>query len=67
ALAALPPRQREALVLQYYQDMSNVEAANLMGITVDALESLLARTRRRWYEIVRVSSLVLARWVAGQL
>ncbi|AOI96398.1 RNA polymerase subunit sigma [Burkholderia sp. LA-2-3-30-S1-D2] len=46
ALAALPPRQREALVLQYYQDMSNVEAANLMGITVDALESLLARARR---------------------
>lgn len=46
ALAALPPRQREALVLQYYQEMSNVEAANLMGITVDALESLLARARR---------------------
>ncbi|MGK8207625.1 RNA polymerase sigma factor [Burkholderia cenocepacia] len=46
ALAALPPRQREALVLQYYQDLSNVEAANLMGITVDALESLLARARR---------------------
>ena len=46
ALAALPPRQREALVLQYYQDMSNIEAANLMGITVDALESLLARARR---------------------
>ena len=46
ALAALPPRQREALVLQYYQEMSNIEAANLMGITVDALESLLARARR---------------------
>ena len=46
ALAALPPRQREALVLQYYQEMSNVDAANLMGITVDALESLLARARR---------------------
>ncbi|WP_193100397.1 RNA polymerase sigma factor [Burkholderia sp. Z1] len=46
ALAALPSRQREALVLQYYQEMSNVEAANLMGITVDALESLLARARR---------------------
>lgn len=46
ALAALPPRQREALVLQYYQDMSNIEAAGLMGITVEALESLLARARR---------------------
>ncbi|MBI0362500.1 RNA polymerase sigma factor [Burkholderia oklahomensis] len=46
ALAALPARQREALVLNYYQELSNVEAANLMGITVDALESLLARARR---------------------
>jgi RNA polymerase sigma-70 factor, ECF subfamily len=46
ALAALPARQREALVLQYYQELSNFEAAALMGITVDALESLLARARR---------------------
>ncbi len=46
ALAALPARQREALVLQYYQELSNVEAAQLMGISVDALESLLSRARR---------------------
>ena len=46
ALAALPARQREALVLQYYQELSNVEAAQLMGISIDALESLLSRARR---------------------
>ncbi|NDZ12285.1 RNA polymerase sigma-70 factor [Variovorax sp. WS11] len=46
ALAALPARQREALVLQYYQGLSNGEAATLMDISVDALESLLARARR---------------------
>ena len=46
ALAALPARQREALVLQYYQELSNVEAAALMDISIDALESLLARARR---------------------
>jgi len=46
ALSALPARQREALVLNYYQELSNVDAAALMGITVDALESLLARARR---------------------
>jgi RNA polymerase sigma factor (sigma-70 family) len=46
ALAALPARQREALILNYYQEMSNIDAAALMGITVDALESLLARARR---------------------
>jgi RNA polymerase sigma factor (sigma-70 family) len=46
ALAALPARQREALVLQYYQELSNGEAAALMGISVEALESLLSRARR---------------------
>ncbi|MBX3587133.1 MAG: RNA polymerase sigma factor [Ramlibacter sp.] len=46
ALAALPARQREALVLQYYQEFSNGEAAMLMGISIEALESLLARARR---------------------
>ncbi|NML34315.1 RNA polymerase sigma factor [Paraburkholderia sp. G-4-1-8] len=46
ALAALPPRQREALVLTYYQEMSNLDAAALMGVGIDALESLLARARR---------------------
>jgi len=46
ALAMLPTRQREALVLQYYQEFSNVEAAGLMQISVEALESLLSRARR---------------------
>jgi len=46
ALAALPARQREALVLQYYQELSNSEAAMLMGVSVEALESLLSRARR---------------------
>nr|WP_087038749.1 RNA polymerase sigma factor [Caballeronia arvi] len=46
ALATLPARQREALVLQYYQDLPNAEAAALMGVSVEALESLLARARR---------------------
>lgn len=46
AVDALPDRQREAIVLQYYQDLSNVEAAAIMGISVEALESLLARARR---------------------
>ncbi|WP_397452763.1 RNA polymerase sigma factor [Pseudomonas sp. NA-150] len=46
ALAALPDRQREAIVLQYYQELSNIDAAALMDISVDALESLLSRARR---------------------
>ena len=46
ALAALPDRQREAVVLCHYQDLGNIEAASLMGISVEALESLLSRGRR---------------------
>lgn len=46
ALDQLPDRQREAIVLQYYQELSNTEAAALMQISVEALESLLSRARR---------------------
>lgn len=46
ALAALPVRQREALVLSYYQELPNLEAAAVMDISVEALESLLTRARR---------------------
>ena len=46
AVSRLPPRQREAIVLQTYQDLSNVEAAAALGVSVEALESLLSRARR---------------------
>ncbi|WP_137135432.1 RNA polymerase sigma factor [Rhizobium sp. FKY42] len=46
ALQSLAPRQREAIILVYYQDMSNREAADVLKISVDALESLLARGKR---------------------
>jgi RNA polymerase sigma-70 factor (ECF subfamily) len=43
---ALPPRQREAIVLCHYQEMGNIEAAGAMRVSVEALESLLSRGRR---------------------
>lgn len=46
ALGALPERQRLALVLCHYQEMSNADAAAVMEVSVDAFESLLARARR---------------------
>jgi len=46
ALQTLPERQREAIVLCHYQELSNIEAAQLMKVSVEALESLLARGRR---------------------
>lgn len=46
ALAALPARQREAIVLCHHQGLGNIEAAQVMEISVEALESLLGRGRR---------------------
>ena len=46
ALKRLPDRQREAIVLCHYQELGNIEAASLMEISVEALESLLSRGRR---------------------
>lgn len=46
ALGALPERQRAAIALVYHQGLSNVDAAEVLGISVDAVESLLARGRR---------------------
>jgi RNA polymerase sigma-70 factor (ECF subfamily) len=46
ALAKLPERQREAIVLCHYQELGNIEAAGLMHVSVEALESLLSRGRR---------------------
>jgi RNA polymerase sigma-70 factor (ECF subfamily) len=45
-MAKLPERQREAIVLCHYQEFGNIEAAALMQISVEALESLLSRARR---------------------
>lgn len=46
AVAALPERQKLALTLVHFEQMSNIAAAAAMEVSVDALESLLARARR---------------------
>ncbi len=46
AIAALPERQRSAIVLCHFQGLAQAEAAAVMGIGEHAYESLLARARR---------------------
>jgi RNA polymerase sigma-70 factor (ECF subfamily) len=45
-LKALPERQRLALTLFHYEGMSQIEVGEAMGISDEAVESLLARARR---------------------
>lgn len=46
ALQHLPERQRAAIALVHFQDLSNIAAAEMLDVSVEALESLLARGRR---------------------
>ncbi|HEX4893733.1 MAG TPA: sigma-70 family RNA polymerase sigma factor [Hyphomicrobiaceae bacterium] len=46
ALKALPERQRLALVLFHFEGMSQVEVGNALGVSDEAVESLLSRARR---------------------
>jgi RNA polymerase sigma factor (sigma-70 family) len=46
ALAELPDRQRQAVVLRHLEGMTNPEIATIMEIGVEAVESLTARGKR---------------------
>jgi RNA polymerase sigma-70 factor, ECF subfamily len=46
AIAQLPERQKLALTLVHFEHMTNIATAAAMELTVDAVESLLARARR---------------------
>lgn len=46
ALGRLPQSQRSAISLCHHQGFSNKEAAAIMDVSVQALESLLARAKR---------------------
>ena len=59
AIGALPERQRAAFVLCQVQGWSQIEAAETLEISVEALESLLARARRKLRQMladVRIGS-----------
>lgn len=45
-LDTLPPRQRMAVILKYYEDLTYEEIARAMGTKVKAVERLLGRARK---------------------
>lgn len=46
ALGTLPDRQRQAVVLRHIEGLTNPEIAEVLGIGVEAVESLTARGKR---------------------
>jgi RNA polymerase sigma-70 factor (ECF subfamily) len=69
AISKLPERQRLALTLVHFEQMSNGAAAAVLEVSVDALESLLARARRALKEELAADreSLLEAANVEGQI
>lgn len=47
ALMQLEERQRSALILCHYQGLRQADAANILNVSPQALESLLRRSRKR--------------------
>jgi RNA polymerase sigma-70 factor (sigma-E family) len=43
ALTALPPRQRAAVVLRYWEDLSVAETADLLGVSTGTVKSSVSR------------------------
>jgi RNA polymerase sigma-70 factor (sigma-E family) len=55
----LPPRQRAALVLRYYEDLSEAETADLMGCSTGTVKSQLSAALSKLRERVGPNSGVL--------
>lgn len=53
ALEEIPQRQSTAIMLCYFQGLSNREAAEVMEVSLNALESYLVRGRRNLADILR--------------
>jgi RNA polymerase sigma-70 factor (sigma-E family) len=56
---SLPPRQRTALVLRYYEDLSEAETADLMGCSIGTVKSQLSAALGKLRERVGPQSGVL--------
>ena len=55
AIASLPVRQREAVVLRYYESLSYDEIGEVMGASRKGVERLLARGRAALGTLLRGS------------
>lgn len=54
AVRSLPEKQRTAVILKYYEEMSAKEIADVMEITVSSVESLLVRAKRNLIKLLEL-------------
>ena len=52
ALQALPPKRRAALVLRYYDDLSEAEIASVLGVRPGTVKSMLHRGLAQLREVI---------------
>jgi RNA polymerase sigma factor (sigma-70 family) len=52
ALATLPHKQRAAVVLRYYEDRSEADIADLLGVRPGTVKTLLHRGLARLREVI---------------
>lgn len=60
AVARLPERQRAAIVLTYFEDLPNADAADAMQMNLKAFESLLVRARAALAKLVAAAGVTAA-------
>lgn len=51
-LRRLPPRQREAIVLRYYEDLSEADTAEVLGVSVGTVKSNVSRGMDRLRQLL---------------
>lgn len=56
-LTRLPPRQRSVIVLRYWEQLSEAEAAELLGCSVGSVKSAAARGLARLRELSELSEM----------
>lgn len=52
ALNELPPRQRQTIVLRYYEDLSEADTAEILGVSVGTVKSQVSRGIARMRDLV---------------
>lgn len=53
ALSSLPVRQKMAITMCFYEGLSNAEAAQVLGVKIKALESLLMRAKAGLKDVLK--------------